>query len=382
MAAIHRRTRSKYWICQYRSADGGRWLKVSTKLTDRQKAKVWCQNLQDAQDAISRGSPSEVQLRHIISDTMEKVTGRSMASPTVREWFEQWLTGKTGANSDGTVVRYRQSIKDFLTFLRQKADGRLESIQQADIIKFRDHLHAQGKTPMTVNLVVGRIVAAAFRQAFAQGYIRHNPAAGVPRLADRGRRRKQAFTLDQVRALLAAATGEWRGAILAGFTTGMRLGDVVTLRWESVDFDNGVIHFRQRKTQSSEDEETVIGLHVDLEAYLKELTVSERKGFIFPSLGRRRSAGSHGLSNEFARIMERANIQSPTIRERKGSGRTVRALSFHSLRHSAASHVFTGKVVEESVKRVTGHGRGQAHKTYLHVDLEAVKAAASMIPRL
>jgi integrase len=381
MAAIHKRTRSKFWICQYRSADG-RWLKVSTKLTDRQKAKMWCENLQHAQDVISRGSPSEVQLRHIISDTMERVTGRSLASPTVRQWFEQWLAGKTGATSEATIIRYRQAIRDLLDFLREKANARLESIDQADIIKFRDHLHAQGKTPATVNLAIGRIIAAAFRLAFAQGYIRRNPAAGVPHLADRDRRRKQAFTLDQVRALVAAADGEWEGVVLCGFVTGMRLGDVVTLRWECVDFDAGVLHFRQSKTQSSADEETIIGLHEDLRAYLERLRVAERQGFIFPTLAARRIAGSHGLSNEFSRIMQKAGITSPTIRERKGAGRTVRALSFHSLRHSAASHVFSGKVVAESVKSLTGHGRGQAHKHYLHVDLDAVKAASSLIPRL
>jgi integrase len=248
---------------------------------------------------------------------------------------------------------------------------------------FRAFLREEGKSPVTINLIVAKIVAAPFRQAFAQGLIRHNPVAGLPRLSEKGRKRKQAFTLEQVQKLLFAAQGEWRGAILAGYTTGMRLGDVVNLQWENVDFGNGVIAFYQGKTQSEgEDDATVIGLHPDFEAYLKGIKVRALTGPIFPGLAGRQSSGRSGLSMQFARIMARAGIESATIREKQGKGRRVHALTFHSFRHSAASAIFKSKVIEEAQKRLTGHSRGQTLKHYTHVDLEAVKQAASMIPRL
>jgi integrase len=186
--------------------------------------------------------------------------------------------------------------------------------------------------------------------------IRHNPTAGVPRLTDKGRRRKEPFNTEQVRKLLDVVEGEWKGVILLGYAAGMRLSDAVNLTWQSIDLDNGVIAFHQSKTQSSADEETIVGLHTDLEAWLRSQGVRQ-EGPIFPGLAGRRTGGSYGLSNEFRQIMERAGIISEPIRTKKGIRRTVRALSFHSLRHTAASHVFRARVVEESVKRVTGHGR-------------------------
>jgi integrase len=337
----------------------------------------WCLALQAAQDAISRGSASEAQLRNIINQTMVKVTGQDVAMPTVREWLQQWLDGKEGANARNTLTRYRQSVADFLAFLGQRADGRLESIRQRDVIEFRKHLREQGKSPVTINLVVSRIIAAPFRQAFNQGLIRHNPMAGIPRLSERGGERKQAFTVEQVRKLLAAAGGEWKGAILAAYTTGARLGDVANLRWQDIDFDNDVITFIQGKTQS----EAVIGLHPDFEAHLKSL--GAQTGPIFPSLAGRPISGRNGLSADFVRIMEKAGIESTKIRERQGKGgRSVRALSFHSFRHGAASHVFTSKLIEQAQKHVTGHTRGDTLKRYTHVDLDAVKAASTLIPRL
>jgi integrase len=381
MAAVHRRFKSPYWVCQYLSADG-RWLKRSTKLKDRKRALEWCIALQGAADAISRGSASEAQLRAIIDSTMEKITGQGLASPTVREWFRQWLDGEVGANSPNTLTRYRQAVDDFLSFMGLKAEGRLESVHQRDIIDFRTFLREQGKSPATINLTVAKIIAAPFRQAFAQGLIRHNPTAGLPRLSEQGRKRKQAFTVDQVKMLLAASEGEWKGAILAGYTTGMRLGDVVNLKWENIDFDNGVIAFHQGKTQSEDDDATVIGLHADFEAYLKGLKVRALTGPIFPGLAGRQSSGRSGLSMEFAGIMAKAGIESATIREKQGKGRRVHALTFHSFRHSAATAIFKAKIIEEAQKRVTGHLRGQTLKHYTHVNLEAVKQAASMIPRI
>jgi integrase len=85
---------------------------------------------------------------------------------------------------------------------------------------------------------------------------------------------------------------------------------------------------------------------------------------------------------DFARVMERAGIESAKIRQKQGKGRSVRALTFHSFRHGAASHVFKRKLIEQAQKHVTGHSRGDTLKRYTHVDLEAIKAASSMIPRI
>ncbi len=51
-----------------------------------------------------------------------------------------------------TLTRYRQAIRDFLDALGPKADGRLESVTQRDIIDFRNGLRDLGKSSSTINL--------------------------------------------------------------------------------------------------------------------------------------------------------------------------------------------------------------------------------------
>ena len=342
----------------------------------------WCLALQDAEDKIGRGSASEAQLRAIIGSTMAKITGQEIAAPTVREWFKQWLDAKQGANAPVTLHKYSSAIDKLLQFLGQKADGRLESVSRKDIIYFRKLLQEQGKTPTTINQIISRIIAAPFSLAFRQGLILHNPIAGIPRLTDPSKRRKQAFDVEDVRNLLAVAEGDWKGAILCGYSTGMRLSDVANLSWENVDFGVGVIAFNQRKTQSVDDDATIIGLHPDFEDWLRNRKVRPLSGPIFPKLAGSHTGGGGGLSSKFGAIMRKAGIESVAIRERQGNGRSVHAKSFHSFRHSAATHVFKAKVIEEAQKRVTGHARGQMVRHYTHVDIPALKAATSMIPRL
>lgn len=383
MASIHKRENSPYFFCQYRAVDGS-WQKKSTKLKDRKKALEWCLALQAAEDAIGRGSASEAQLRSIIEDTMRRITGQDIVMPTIRGWFKQWLDAKDGANAAHTLTKYRQAADDFLASLGAKADGRLDSVGQRDILNFRDGMRADGKSATTINQIIAKIVAAPFRAAFKQGLIRLDPTASLPKLVDKGRKRKQAFTLEQVRTLRKAASGDWEGAILAGYTTGMRLGDVADLLEEQIDYEAGVIAFHQGKTQEFGDEATVVGLHPDFRKWLESRKVRPLAGPVFPNLAGRPSSGRSGLSMEFGAIMKAAGIESVTIREKaEGSkGRSVRALTFHSFRHSAASNVFKAKVIEEAQKRVTGHSRGKTLKTYTHIDIEAVKAAAAMIPRV
>jgi integrase len=375
MASIHKKLRSPFWYCEFRSADG-RWLKRSTKLRNRRQAFEWCQSLQHAQDLISAGSPPEAQLRTIITETMTKL-GKGMTTPTARSWFDAWISARKGTAKPTTLAKYRGAVTSFLTFLGPRADSRLETITQPDIVAFRDALMAQGKTAATCNQVVLRIIGGGFSLAFRQGVIRHNPLAGMRPLRDPTRKRKRAFTIDEVRKLLAVVKEDWRGAVLCGYSSGMRLSDVTGLRWNDIDLERGLISFEQVKTGAA----TVVGLHEDFREWL--LQQPQAPGaYIFPQLAEKPTAGRYGLSNQFSEIMSAAGIESELIREKSGKGHNVRALSFHSFRHGAASAIFKAKVVEESVKRITGHGQGQSHKHYLHVDVDAVKAAASLIPRL
>ena len=173
------------------------------------------------------------------------------------------------------------------------------------------------------------------------------------------------FTSAQVSKLVRAADGDWRGAILLGYYTGARLGDVANMRWEAIDWRNKVIRFTPSKTKKP----VTIPLHRDLERELLK-NAGIGKAPMFPSLAGKGTGGKHGLSGRFAAIMEKARIEGK--RTQASGGRTLSSLSFHSLRHSFNSAMANAGISQEIRQKLTGHASAETNKVYTHHELEAV----------
>ncbi len=207
----------------------------------------------------------------------------------------------------------------------------------------------------------------------------YNPFIAVKALKSKGVA-KDVFSPEQVNKLRKAARGtDWEGAILAGYTTGMRLQDVTNLRWESVDVGNGLLSFDERKGNKA----VVLGLHPDFKDWIKaHESKRSREGYVFPTLANRTGAGRNGLSKAFGRIMEKAGVVGKVLRIPGAKGSTVKSLSFHSFRHGAASAVFKNAALKDIARRVTAHSSRGVVDRYLHQDVEAIREATALIPRL
>ena len=85
----------------------------------------------------------------------------------------------------------------------------------------------------------------------------------------------------------------------------------------------------------------------------------------------------------FKRTMAKADIDAGVIRERFGAaGRSVSALSFHSLRHSFNSALANAGVSQELRQRLTGHASAGMNIICTHHELETVRSAIKTLPRL
>jgi len=242
MASLRRKPNSKYWIACFTSANGQR-AQRSTKSTNRKLA----QKLADDYESAARARMTEAQVRRVLSDLHRRHSGTALGSATIRAYLDQWLNAKAGAVSASTKVAYDSTVREFCDFLSDRADLQMLYVTKADVAAFRDSV-AVGRSPSTVN---GRlkILRVAFQQAWRDGVIEDNPAAKVPLLKQSpGVIARRAFTVAELKSLLAAAADEWKGVILVGIYTGQRLGDVVRLRWDNVDLATDTLAFTTQKT--------------------------------------------------------------------------------------------------------------------------------------
>jgi integrase len=380
MASIHKdpRGKSPYWYCAYRLPNGKRAFK-STKLTDRNQAQEFCQKLEYASRESKAGRLTEVRARALISEIVQHASGEPLRFYTTEDWLRDWLRDKKATKAPGTFLKYENTINNFLASLGERAKCNINQIMPRDILRFRDAQIANGKHANTCNFEVKHL-RMPFNVARRQGLITHNPAEPVEMLQVNSEPTRQPFTIEQVRAILKAAQGDWPGAIMVALYTGARLQDVAGMRWESVDLQNQWISFRAGKTQ----QRMKLPVHDALHEFLLELPAPDTgKAFLFPSLAGKHSGGKSGLSAAFKRIMERAGVRGEVARERKGEkGRTVNTLTFHSFRHTLTSLMANAGVPVEVRQKFTGHASAEMNQHYTHHEIATLRGAIEKLPGL
>ena len=367
--------RSPYWFACYTDSTGRR-LKKSTGLTSKSKALEVAHRLQKASDEARRGVLTEARTRELLSEVLQSVNGEGLRVFTLEQWLEHFVKQKRKSRSDKTAARHAQMMREFIEFLGNRARLNIAAVTSKDIADFRDKREGQGLAPATVNLDI-TILSAAFNAAWKQGHISVNPCAAIEPLKDKAQR-KHVFTPEQVSALVKTAEGDWKGLVLLAFYSGARLSDAANLRWSNVDLVSEIKTVRFQPTKGGNEVVTVI--HPALEDFLLSLpTPKSDDAFLFPSLAQRNVSP---LSKAFRKIMEEARIEQRVIRERSKSGRSVNALSFHSLRHSFSSILANAGIAEEVRMTLTGHTTRAIYRGYTHHELERLRDAVAVLPRI
>jgi integrase len=380
MASIHKdpRGKSPFWYCAYRLPNGKRTFR-STKLTDRKAAEEFCHRLEYASHQSKEGRLTEARARELISEIVEQATGEPLRNYTAEEWLREWLQGKKATKAEATSLKYTNAVNCFLASLGKRAKLNVNQIALRDLYRFQQGEIDAGKHSSTCNDHV-KIIRMAFTAARKLGYITHNPAEAVETLPEDSESPKQPFTLEQIKALLRHAQGDWRGVIMVTLYTGMRLKDVANLRWENVDLPGKWISFKAGKTR----QRIKIPMHDTLHEFLLELPAPDSgKEFLFPSLAGKSTSGKSGLSQMFKRLMEQAKVRGELVRGRQGeSGRSVSTLSFHSLRHTLVSLMANAGVPVEVRQKFTGHASAEMNQHYTHHEIATLRAAVEKLPAL
>jgi integrase len=377
-------------MADYTAADGSR-RRVSTKKTDPTEAKQFLATLLAAEKLAREERLTEVRARELIAEIVERTTGERLQFYTVRSWFADWIAGKELSKAVNTAVRYRQVAELFLDYLGPRADKHLEVVRTADIAGFFKAERARGKSTMTCVLTV-KVVKSILRAATKMAGLKQNPADGFEFPAeDADSVEREVFTPAEVKRMIeAAGEGAWPGVIRLAFFTGMRLGDCVNLQWRSVDLGRKVIEFTPRKTASrtragGKPKRIAVPMHPELEAALAGMSGADGSpdAFVFPLLAGKTSAGRSGLSMAFSQIMKKAGVDSAVRREKSGeAGRTVRARSFHALRHSFVTALATAGVSLEHRKLLAGHTEEQMTERYSHTGIETLRVGVDRLPGL
>ncbi|MBM3759215.1 MAG: site-specific integrase [Acidobacteria bacterium] len=223
--------------------------------------------------------------------------------------------------------------------------GKLQAskINTASIEGYADSRLMSGAAVATVNRELGLL-----RRAFSLGYqCEPRKVERIPRikLFKENNVRKGFFEHEHYKAMLQALPDHLKAVLVMGYWTGLRRGEITSLKWEQVDLRNGVLRLEAGTTKSGEGR--IVPLAPDLWECLK--MQRERSRLEYPECVQVFHYRGKPFK-DFRDGWDTAAAKAGLIDE-KGKPK----LLFHDLRRSAVRNLLRGGVPEKVAMAISGH---------------------------
>lgn len=303
----------------------------------------------------------------------------------INDWFNQAVLPRleNGEIKQRTVDHYQQMIE--LYIIPALGHYRLDAITTPDVLQFRNELH-RVVSAQTTRLAL-RVLRQALSDAVEWRYLERSPADSVkaPRVTT-----IEAEPLSQYEArALIRVVGEHRLAplFLMALTLGLRLGELLGLRWADVDLKAGTLKVTQQlqsrgapiivapKTAASVRTLPIpprllqeLCRHWSLQQEERALlsTAWKEHGLVFPS-ERGTPKSARNLERDFYKFRAAASLSA----------------NFHLLRHTVATWLTEEVGATDATQRaILGHGKKNTTQRYTHALLRNMRAALQGIEEL
>ena len=295
--------------------------------------------------------------------------------PTFHEFSSEWFAAKRGELRAKTIADYRWRLTNHL--LPHFAWMPLTRITVQEVDRYRQAKVREG-VPESINKTL-TLLSAVLEQAVEYELIDRNPAAGKRRrLRTSKPRRSYLDTAGQISALLdaagtlddQAAKGHpghrhvRRRAMLAVLTfAGLRLGELLALRWRDVDLGSGRLRIAGAKTDAGRRDVHLLPVLRDELLALKASGNPRADALVFPTT----SGKQIGASNLRRRILAPAIKLANARLAEAGEPPLPAGLTPHSLRRTFASVLYALGSTPPVVMSEMGHtGPQMALAIYAH----------------
>jgi len=245
----------------------------------------------------------------------------------------------------------------------------LADIRVGDIDDLIQDLKAKRRKPATVNRYLA-LLRRLLNWAVEREYLDRTPfrrgSQAVIKLERENNRRSRRFTADEEKRLLNAARPTTKALIIAALDTGMRRGELLSLRFSDVDFDRRVIHVRPENAKSKRGRSIPIAttrLHSVLQ-WLRIDAEGSQKPDAAPVFSNRVGEPLRDFRDGWMDALAAAKITG---------------LWFHDLRGEYASRLVERGVPLSQVRDLLGHASIVTTERYDRQRFEALEAAAKRL---
>jgi integrase len=238
-----------------------------------------------------------------------------------KEYLQWSKANKKGSSHDRELSTMRRLNSEF-----EKYD--LQNVTTWIIEKWKSKRKEEVK-PATVNRELA-LLKHMFTKAIEWGKVKDNPARKVKLL--KGEIKRVRFLMpDEIRTLLSNCADHLRPIVTVALHTGMRKGELLSLQWDQVNFEQKIITLEDTKNRERRD----VPMNETVRTTLMGM---ERKG-------------SHIFCNGSGETFLNVRRSFETAVRKSG----IEDFRFHDLRHTFASNLVMEGIDIMTIKELMGH---------------------------
>lgn len=386
MGNILKRHGSPFFYARFTVDGREKW--ISTKKTNRKEAQL----IADAYENAARGQSSVDDQFNVLLKMLAAIPPdqqdakrseysarlmrhRTIALPIAEAW-PAWLNSPIKGNPSAMTIRSYDSI--WRRFAAWISKHKIEYLHEVTTLHAQDYaadLWRSHVAPATYNKHIV-FLRSMFSTLKAKAGLIVNPWADMKPL-DKETQGRQNFTSEELATICSKATGSFRYMIALGLYTGMRMGDVINLRW--ADIGREKIEIIPMKTKRM-GKQITLPIHPVLRELLNELRKQTGSGeYLFLAEHDSYQQDGSAVSKRFQQFLNDCGIKTTE----EGNGHRRHAIvrkGFHSLRHSFVSLCAANRVPQVAIMDLVGHGSPAMTALYSHADFEQKKDAINSLP--
>jgi len=257
-------------------------------------------------------------------------------------------------------LRDEVSLKNLKPFFKGKT---LKDIGPQHVENYKAKRKAD-KTPrgtMVTEATINREIAllkTIFNKAVEWGKIDVNKLAKVKKFKENHNKNMKILKDQEAIKLIDMANSHLKPILVIALNTGMRRSEILSLKWENVNFRKGLIFIKDSKSGDRE-----VPMNYTVFETLKELPQDHEYVFFNPQT----ETHIKDVKTSFKAACDDAKIEG---------------LRFHDLRHTAASRMIQAGVDLVTVSRILGHSTIQMTMRYVHSTTEIMRAAVDKLAKI
>ena len=283
-------------------------------------------------------------------------------APTVSEFYSLYLSYSENNNTPSTA--YAKKSIFTVNVLPAFGTHRLDQIRPPDLEAYKSKKLAQGYSKKTINnhlAALGKMLSLAKEWGLIEGV----PKMRLFRLEPTD---FEFLTFEEEPRFLVAVPPEWRTFALVPLKTGVRVGELLVLKWEDLDLVAG--RMMVRRTLWHDQEVLPKGNRVR-EVPLGNEVMAALKAH-------RHLKGPYVFCDPSGKPFNHSKVKRVVPRACQKAGLAKR-LTTHDLRHSFASHLVMRGVTLKAVQELLGHATIEMTMRYAHLSPDVKRDAVKLL---